>query len=573
MIKSCSASPATRGSVFLPRSAGLAALLCAVLAAGCGADDEGGDTAVVATPPADTLSCAAVAASGAVTVCGTATFVSVPNNPATGALTYTGATAKPIRGATAELLNAAGATVATTVTDDTGAYTFVATGTTGDLRVRVRAELKKTSGGGGQWDFRVRDNTSGNALYVLDSPAVAPVAGGVVQRNVKAESGFDGSRYSATRAAGPFAVLDVVFDAAKKVLSASPEQVFPPLTLFWSTRNAPATGADGDLDVTAGLIGTSFYTFSSAFGGHVLFLLGQENVDTDEYDSHVVAHEWGHYFQSAFSRDDSLGGSHTLGDKLDMRVAFSEGWGNAWSGMALGSPIYADSGGTGQASGFTINVSQSPAANDQGWYSESSVQFLMFSFHEAATVGFKPIFNVMTGSLKQSPAFTSMHSFATLLKTAAPGGATAINTLLKGQQISQVNDVFGAAETNSGGISVALPIYQADTGTHCVTTEAVAADDTSAPSNKLGSTSFIKFTTAAAGTRTLTLKSVTGQTGSDPDFVVTASDGSQQLAESLDLDTETATIDLPAGTHTLALLDFNLAFNTAGKTCFNLTVQ
>lgn len=561
MSKSCSASPATRGSAFLARSACLAALFSAVLVAGCGSGDDG-DTPAAATPPADTLSCAAVPASGAVTVCGTATFVSVPNNPATGALNYAAATAKPIRGATAELLNAAGATLATAVTDDSGGYTFSVAAATGDVRVRVRAEMKKTSGSGGQWDFSVHDNTSGNALYVLDSAAVAPVTGAVVQRNVKADSGFDGTRYSGTRAAGPFAVLDVVFDASKKVLSASPEQVFPPLTLFWSVRNAPAASANGDLDVAAGLIGTSFYTFSSAFGGHVLFLLGQENVDTDEYDSHVVAHEWGHYFQSAFSRDDSIGGAHTLGDKLDMRVAFSEGWGNAWSGMALGSPIYADSGGTGQADGFTINVAQSPAAADQGWFSESSVQFLMFSFHEATTVGFTPIFNVMTGSLKTSAAFTSMHSFATLLKAAAPGGVTAINTLLKGQQISQVNDVFGAAETNSGGVSVALPIYQAITGQHCVSAEAGLG-------NKLGTTSFIKFDTTA-GSHTLTLSSVTGQTGSDPDFVVTASDGSQQFSDGINPDNETATMVLPAGTHTLALLDFNL---TTGKRCFNLTVQ
>lgn len=564
MRKSCSASPAARGSASLARRACLAAGFAAVLATGCGSGDEDNGTVVAgAAPPSDTVSCTAVAASGVATVCGVATFVSVPSNPATGALNYAGASSKPIRGATAELLNAAGATLATAVTDDSGAYTFAVSGVTGDVHVRVRAEMKKTSGSGGQWDFSVRDNTSGSALYVLDSPAVTAAVGGVVQRNVKADSGFDGTRYSGTRAAGPFAVLDVVFDATKKVLSASPDQAFPPLTLFWSVKNAPAADANGNLDVANGLIGTSFYTFSSSFGGHVLFLLGQENVDTDEYDSHVVAHEWGHYFQSAFSRDDSIGGNHTLGDKLDMRVAFSEGWGNAWSGMALGSPIYADSGGPGQGSGFTINVAQSPAANDQGWYSESSVQFLMFSFEQASTVGFKPIFNVMTGPLKTSAAFTSMHSFATLLKAAAPGGVTAINTLLAGQQISQVNDVFGASETNSGGVSVALPIYQAANGAHCVSAEAGLE-------NKLGTTSFIKFTTAAAGTRTLTLSSVAGQTGSDPDFVVTAADGSQQIFQSEIADSETATIALPAGTHTLALLDFNLA---AGKRCFNFTVQ
>jgi hypothetical protein len=156
-----------------------------------------------------------------------------------------------------------------------------------------------------------------------------------------------------------------------------------------------------------------------------------------------------------------------------------------------------------------------------------------------------------------------MHSFATLLKTAAPGGVAAINTLLKGQQVSQVNDVFGAAETNSGGVSVALPIYQTATGPHCVSAEAGLG-------NKLGTTSFIKFDTTA-GSHTLTLSSAAGQTGTaDPDFVVTASDGSQQFSDDTVADNETATMVLPAGTHTLALLDFNLA---TGKRCFNFTVQ
>ncbi len=569
MSKPCSASPATRNATFLPRSARLAVWFAAVaLVAGCGGGGGGDeDSPPAVTPPADTLSCAAAAASGAVTVCGTATFVSVPNNVTTGALNYAAASAKPVRGATAELLNAAGATLATTVTDERGDYTFSVAGATGDVRVRVRAEMKKTSGAGGQWDFSVRDNTSGEALYVLDSSAVAPVLGGVVQRNVRANSGFDGTRYSATRAAGPFAILDVAFDATKKILSVSPEQVFPPLRLQWSVKNAPATAANGDLDVGAGLIGTSFYTFSAAFGGHVLFLLGQENVDTDEYDSHVVAHEWGHYFQSAFSRDDSIGGNHTLGDKLDMRVAFSEGWGNAWSGMALGSPIYADSGQAGQAGGFTINVAQSPAANDQGWFSEASVQFLMFNFHEASTVGFGPIFRVMTGSMKNSAPFTAIHNFATLLKAEAPGGVAAINTLLQGQQISQQNDPFGAAETNNGGNALALPIYQAAAGQHCV-------DDSSGLPNKLANSVFIKFETAAAATRQLTVSSIAGQVGSDPDWVVNGADGSQLVADGVVEDSESVSVALPAGTHTLELHDFNLlAGVVTGKRCFNFTVQ
>jgi len=188
----------------------------------------------------------------------------------------------------------------------------------------------------------------------------------------------------------------------------------------------------------------------------------------------------------------------------------------------------------------------------------------MYSFHQSADVGFAPIFDVMTGPLKTSPAFAAVHNFATLLKAATPGGVATINNLLQGQQISPVDDVFGAAETNDGGIAQALPIYRAAADPHCVTAAAGL-------NNKLGNSSFIKFKTAATSSRTISLTSVAGQVGSDPDFVVTKSDGSQVLADSFDRDIETATMVLPAGTHTLALLDINLAPGTTR--CFNFTVQ
>ena len=66
--------------------------------------------------------------------------------------------------------------------------------------------------------------------------------------------------------------------------------------------------------------------------------------DTDEFDQSVIAHEFGHYFEDRFGRSDSIGGDHGGSATLvDLRVAFGEGWGNAFSGMVLGDPIYRDS--------------------------------------------------------------------------------------------------------------------------------------------------------------------------------------------------------------------------------------
>ena len=65
--------------------------------------------------------------------------------------------------------------------------------------------------------------------------------------------------------------------------------------------------------------------------------------DTDEFDQHVIAHEFGHYIENSFSRADNIGGAHGRGDKLDIRVAFGEGFGYAFSAIVLGDPVARDS--------------------------------------------------------------------------------------------------------------------------------------------------------------------------------------------------------------------------------------
>ena len=102
------------------------------------------------------------------------------------------------------------------------------------------------------------------------------------------------------------------------MLSANPSQVFPALKINWSVNNIPVSG-----NKAIGQITTSHYSPSEG----QLYILGAADNDTDENDDHVIAHEWGHYFEDKFSRSDSLGGSHSGNDRLDLRVAFGEGFG------------------------------------------------------------------------------------------------------------------------------------------------------------------------------------------------------------------------------------------------------
>ena len=515
----------------------LAAVALSLLAACGGGGGGGGGLAALG----------ALGASGAinVTLSGVITYESVPN-PA-GALVYGGITQKPVRGAVVEVLNSSSSVIATTSTDASGGYSVSVPSST-SVVVRVKAQLSQ-AGSGPSWDVTVRDNTQSNAIYAMETPAFSTGVAAST-RSVNAPSGWTGNGYGAARVAAPFAVLDTIYATQAKVLSVAPSTAFPALQVFWSANNVPADG-----DPTLGQIGTTFFTNTST--GRAIYVLGKENVDTDEYDASVIAHEWGHYYQSAFSRDDSPGGSHSMPDLLDRRVAFSEGWGNAWSGIALARSNYTDSAGPSQAQGANVDLTTGPASNP-GWYREASVHSILWNLN--SQVGFKPIHDAMTGPFKSGLPVTSIHPFTAAFNAAAPGSASALAGLLAGQAISTAsNDPFGASETSNGGVSLALPMYVNGLAPACVTNQAGAG-------NKLGSYVYLRFSTTAGSHQI----SVTGPSSpaSDPDWVV-YSGGQIAASDGLGM-SETATVNLPAGESILVINDFK---NSSANTCFTVSVQ
>jgi hypothetical protein len=514
--------------------------------------------------------------SASITISGLARFESVPTDPATGKLLYSNAVTKPVRGASVQVVSAVGGIVlATGTTSSTGTYSLSIPAPQ-PVFMRVRAEMKKTAGPGGTWDFTVRDNTQGDALYALDTATFTPTIGANTL-NLLAGSGWGGAGYTGARSAGALAILDVVYDASQKVLAASPNVAFPPLQLMWSVNNRPTGG-----DRAAGLIGTSHFS-SSTSAGRRIYILGAADSDTDEYDRPVVAHEFGHYLQEAFARDDSIGGSHSGGDLLDMRVAFSEGWGNAWAGMALNTQYYTDSSGVGQGSGFRVDLAARPASKN-GWYNERSVQYLMYQWHANPAIGFTPIFNVLASMPVTLPAIgavSSIHSFAHYLKLQVPGQIAAINSLLNLEQIT-VTNALGTGETNSGGNADALPVYRAHSAPLGQTQNYCLNDDSSAlggyEPNKLGANLFIRFTLAASGTRSINVVS-TNAVAADPDFTLYRTDGAKiDFEASGGVSESTGNISLAAGTHLIVLEDYALtrgedSADNNGRRCFNVTIN
>ncbi|MCH8071513.1 MAG: hypothetical protein IIA09_06170, partial [Proteobacteria bacterium] len=187
---------------------------------------------------------------------------------------------------------------------------------------------------------------------------------------------------------------------------------------------------------------------------------------------HVIVHEWGHYFEDNFSRSDSIGGAHGVGDLLDMRVAFGEGFATALSGMALNNRIYCDTKWfAGKLSGFEIDI-ESEFAGTPGWFNEISVMKLIYDLWDTnadiaaddSSIGFAPIYDVMTGPQTTTPAFTSIFSFATELKNVS-GQDAFIDALLGAANVTMAGlDIYGSTEVNKpppppDNSNDVLPVY------------------------------------------------------------------------------------------------------------------
>ncbi len=428
-------------------------------------------------------------------------------------MNYAAVSQKPLRGITVQAIS--GNTVlASTQTTELGAYALTLP-QNASYAVRVRAELLKSSGPV-IWNVSAKDNTSGDALWTLET---VPQSSGTADatRSFNIPSGWNGTSYASSRSAGPFAILDTIYTGMKLVTTAQPTVTFPPLTVFWSPNNRPAGG-----DLTVGDIGTSFFTFRFISSGTTttvtrsMYILGKADEDTDEYDSAVIAHEYGHYLQSAFSTNHSLGGPHGSRDKLDKTLAFGEGFGNAWSSMSRNDPLYSDSQGPGQRLAGFFDVRR--AAFNPGWYSEDSVQSILYQFFVSS--GIAPIWASLTGPMKNTQdALASIFSFAAGVRSNASASVTsALNALMNAQNIFGT-DQWGADETNNGGSSVTLPVYsQLSLGVPAQACLDYSFQEPNAQSpNKLGATKYFRINLASAGSRTITANFSSGR---DIDFVV-----------------------------------------------------
>jgi len=455
----------------------------------------------------------------AVTLAGVVRYARAPFDLPTVRLDYANASFLPARGVVVRVLNASTqAVLASGVTLDDGSYSLNVPGNT-SVTVQVEARLLRDSSLPlPRWNVRVQDGTGSTLTPYRYTGSAINSTNGNGDVNIPLGISATGAA-TGTRASGPFAILDTIYTALQAAITAMPAANFPTLYVDWGAQ-------------TEG----SFFTPGS--GLHIA-LRADLTEDTDEFDQPVIAHEFGHYLQYSFARSDSLGGNHGLGDKLDLRVAFNEGFATGFAAIALNDQVYYDtfvrSDGTLDGGGYFIETN--PATNPPGdargvgcWCNEATVWSLVWDLYDGnvdandgVALPFSAIWQAMIGSNSTTPAFVSIFSYIHALKAIRPVEAGTIDTLVAAQNISSATiDDFATTETHAPFLNV-LPVY-ADIFRG--TPKIVHSIDDGGPNatdgdhNKLGAHALLRYVAQSSGNVTITVTTSNTSFEADPDFVM-----------------------------------------------------
>jgi len=444
-----------------------------------------------------------------------------------------------------------------TTTDKNGIYNLYVPENT-NVKVRVYARMLNKD----KWDVVVVDNTAQKAMYVIEGQ-LHNSGTAATRRNLHASSGWGGYGYTGARDAAPFAILDSINQAMQKVLDAQPKATFPQLTVNWSVKNVAAGG-----DQSMGQIVTSNYD-----GKSNLWILGDANSDTDEYDDHIIVHEWGHFFEDKFSRSDSIGGPHSMGDALDIRVAFGEGWGNALSAIATDDPIYFDTAGQNQSTGWFMDIENGSPQNP-GWFSEASIQRILYDLYDKnnegndnLSLGFQPIYEAMVNRERNTPTFTSIFSFINALKSENSTQKNKIDQVVASEQISSIRDAYGNYRSNTANGSYTQPVYRTLSVGKWITQ---CNKNRNGVYNKLGNRTFIKVNIPSSAYYKFNAQPYGGEYG-DPDIVIYKAEyplESMGMSPLEGSSSDTLEMNLTPGDYLVEVYD--ASFNNS---CFNISLN
>ena len=494
---------------------------------------------------------------GSLTITGKVTFDKIGVNSNRVGLNHRLVTHEPARQVVVKAVGTLNEIITKTTTDDNGEYQLNNLPANAKIKIRVYAQMKK-SVGNTTWNVDVVDNTNGDSQYVMEG-RLKSIGVKNSTRNLNASLGWNPNRgyYSAPRVSAPFAILDSIYTAMKKVIASDNKIDFPKLKVNWSPNNVSA-GNGTEQELRDGQIVTSHYDGESS-----LYILGDEDGDTDEFDNHIIIHEWGHYFESKFSRADSIGGAHSEGDILDMRVAFGEGWGNAWSAIATDDPIYYDTSGQSQSLGWSMDIENGKPYNP-GWWSEASIQRILYDLYDShddgedsLSLGFTPIYDVLVGAQRNTPAFTSIFSFIDGLQRENRSEKEKINDILRSEDISEIDDAYGTGQNQ-----LYLKMNPKTGSNVCTSTQYGI-------SNKVDTHKYLLFSLENTGTYIVRLSQTNGRKA-DPDFGLYITSPFKLIgkAEEINYRYEEGRYKLQAGDYILDVSDYN----DLSEACFNIDI-
>ena len=423
-----------------------------------------------------------------------------------------------------------------TTTDDNGNYTLSNIPSNSDIKVRVYAKMKKKN----RWDVKVIDNSDSDALYGIEGNFL--------------NTGFLNSIRNLTASASnqsspPFAILDSIYLAINKVLAVDSNVEFPALKVNWSVKN-----------ITTG----SYYD-----GVDNIMLQGDQQGDSDEYDDHIIIHEWGHYFERKFSRADNIGGQHGSGEYLDIRVAFGEGFGNSFASMVTDDPLYFDTMGS---SGWNMNLEQD-VHETPGWFSEASIGRILYDLYDnhddgkdKLSLGFQSMYNVLVNGEKETPAFTSIFSFINELKKANPNATAKIDDIVANEDIATIENSYGTNRVSNLEQGT-LPLYSELTVDKTIGN--ICSLNYYGQYNKLANHKYVRFTINKNDTYPIQVKQSNGSS-SDPDFTLFKTSPFEEVStnESGKSGIEKANLALTSGDYLLDISDSN----NIDKACFSVSV-
>ncbi len=426
--------------------------------------------------------------------------------------------------------------IQSTFTDDNGTYKFSNLPNNTDIKIRVYAKMKKLN----RWSVKVVNNTNNDSLYGIE---------GSSSNSGNSNSIRDITATVSSKNSPPFAILDSIYLAMHKVVSVDSKVNFPQLTVSWSTNN-----------ITTG----TYYD-----GEDNIMLQGDQHGDSDEYDDHIIIHEWGHYFERNFSRADNIGGQHGADEHLDIRVAFGEGFGNALSAMVTDDPIYFD---TMENSGWNMNI-ETAQHDTPGWFSESSIQRILYDLYDShddeqdrLSLGFKPIYETLVNGQKYTPVFTSIFSFILELKKVNPTSTDKIDNIVANEDIGTIEDIYGSNRISNLQES-SLPLYKELTVDKTIGD--ICTINYYGTYNKLSNHKYIRFSINENGTYPIEVKQSNGRS-SDPEFILFKSSPFEKLStnESGERGVEKASLALTSGDYLLDIYDSN----NIDKACFSVSV-